>query len=247
MQHPTLILNRYQIEFFEHHGYLSLSAITTPEEMDSMRAIYDRLFSSGAGRADGNWLELAGSSEETRSTLPQIMHPVRYAPELRESLYWANAMSIARQLLGDQAEFQFDHAINKPARTGAPTPWHQDEAYWDPAMEFNALSIWMPLQEATLENGCMQFVPGSHDLGVQPHHHIGNDPSTPGLEIDQIDLSRVVACPLPAGGATIHGNRSLHYTGPNQSDQPRRAYILAFSSPPRPLGQPRDFYWQKQG
>jgi ectoine hydroxylase-related dioxygenase (phytanoyl-CoA dioxygenase family) len=105
----------------------------------------------------------------------------------------------------------------------------------------------MPLQEATLENGCMQFAPGSHSLGVQPHHHIGNDPQVHGLEIDQVDLSQVAACPLPAGGATIHGSRTLHYTGPNWSDQPRRAYILAFSAPPRPLAQPRDFYWQREG
>jgi ectoine hydroxylase-related dioxygenase (phytanoyl-CoA dioxygenase family) len=146
-------------------------------------------------------------------------------------------------LLGLAADFQFDHAINKPPRTGAETPWHQDEAYWDPALEYSAFSIWMPLQEATLDNGCMQFVPDSHQLGVQPHHHIGNDPKVHGLEIDQIDASRAVACPLPAGGATIHSSQTLHYAGPNLTDQPRRAYILAFSAPPKPRAVTRSFPW----
>jgi ectoine hydroxylase-related dioxygenase (phytanoyl-CoA dioxygenase family) len=245
MLEPTVILNEIEIEFYHRHGYLSLSAITTPEEIRGLRGLYDRLFSAGKGREEGDWIDLTGTEAEgMASTLPQIMHPARYAGELKETLYWANAAAIARQLLGPSAEFQFDHAINKPPRTGAATPWHQDEAYWDPALEYSALSIWMPLQEATLDNGCMQFVPGSHQLGVQPHHHIGNDPQVHGLEIDQIDATRAVACPLPAGGATIHSSRTLHYTGANLSDQPRRAYILAFSVPPKPLESPRVFPWQ---
>jgi ectoine hydroxylase-related dioxygenase (phytanoyl-CoA dioxygenase family) len=102
----------------------------------------------------------------------------------------------------------------------------------------------MPLQPATVENGCMQFVPGSHREGVQPHHNINNDPRVHGLEIDQFDPNQAVACPIPAGGVTIHHCRTIHYAGPNQTDQPRRAYILIFAVPPVELEAPRDFYWQ---
>jgi hypothetical protein len=55
-----------------------------------------------------------------------------------------------------------------------------------------------------------------------------------------------VACELPAGGATIHSSKTLHYTGPNVSAGPRRAYILGFGVPPTPLDEPRDFYWLEQ-
>jgi ectoine hydroxylase-related dioxygenase (phytanoyl-CoA dioxygenase family) len=92
----------------------------------------------------------------------------------------------------------------------------------------------------------MQFVPGSHRQEVITHRPIGNDPRIIGLEVDAPDLSTAtaVACPIPAGGATIHHGRTLHYTGPNHSDQPRRAYILMFNTPPRKRDTPRDFYWQ---
>jgi ectoine hydroxylase-related dioxygenase (phytanoyl-CoA dioxygenase family) len=141
-----------------------------------------------------------------------------------------------------------DHAIFKPARFGAATPWHQDEAYWNPELDYTTLSVWMPLQEATVENGCMQFIPGSHKLEVLPHHCINHDPRIHGLEVDegQIDLSHPAICPLPAGGATFHLNRTFHYTGPNRSDVPRRAYILGFGRPPQPRTTPRRFLWNEQ-
>src|SRR5205085_8106879 len=126
-----------------------------------------------------------------------------------------------------------DHAILKPALHGVETPWHQDEAYWDPAFEYESMSIWISLQEATEENGCMWFVPGSHRLDVLPHHSIDNNPRIHGLEVDGADVVKAIACPLPAGGCTIHHNRTLHYTGPNRSSQPRRALILGFGLPAR--------------
>ena len=76
---------------------------------------------------------------------------------------------------------------------------HQDEAYWSPKKNNRSISIWIPLQEATLENGCMQFIPGSHKLNILNHHSIDHNPRVQGLELDgdQADLSRAVACPLP--------------------------------------------------
>ena len=122
---------------------------------------------------------------------------------------------------------------------GAETPWHQDEAYWDPAYAYEALSIWMPLQEATLENGCMQFIPGSHRLEVLPHQSIGNDPRVHGLVTDKVNPAQAVACPISAGCCTVHHCRTLHYAGPNRSPEPRRAYILTFRLPPKPCDKPR--------
>ncbi len=103
----------------------------------------------------------------------------------------------------------------------------------------------MPLQEATPENGCMYFLPGTHRWEVRPHHPIGDDPRVHGLQIDvDVDMSATVACPLPPGGATFHYSRTLHYTPPNRSSVPRRAYILGFGAPSRKHESPRDFYWQ---
>jgi ectoine hydroxylase-related dioxygenase (phytanoyl-CoA dioxygenase family) len=245
---PTISITPEQVEFFHQNGYLAIPAITTPEEVAFVREVYDRLFATRAGRDEGNQFDLAGTDEEGKeAALPQILNPVKYAPELRDTLMRANALHISRQLLGDEATPRGEHAILKPARHGAPTPWHQDEAYWGADLDYESLSVWIPLQPATLENGCMQFVPGTHKWEVQPHHCINNDPRIHGLEIDEApDESKIAICPLPAGGATFHLSRTMHYTAPNLSDEPRRAYILGFGLNPRPRTQPRDFYWNTQ-
>lgn len=241
---PSVELTSEQIAFYHREGYLAIDAITTQEEVAWLREIYDRLFAMKAGREEGNQFDLAGTDVEgTEAALPQILSPSRYAPELKEGLFRINALHIARQLLGTGVIAQGEHAIFKPAHTGAATPWHQDEAYWNPNLEYHAFSLWIPLQEATLENGCMQFVPRSQNREILPHHTIGNDPRIHGLEVDEADTSLAVACPLPGGGATIHHNRTLHYTGPNRSDIPRRALILGFGLPPTPRKEPRTFYW----
>lgn len=242
---PTVVLTPEQIAGYHRDGYLALPAITTPQEVAWLREIYDRLMAQRAGREQGNQFDLAGTDAEgAEATLPQILNPSAYAPELKEGLYRVNALAIARQLLGPTAEPRGEHAIFKPARTGAETPWHQDEAYWDPTLAYESLSIWIPLQEATLENGCLQFVPGSQRTQVLSHHSINDDPRIHGLEVaDVVDTAGAVACPIPAGGATIHHNRILHYAGPNTSDIPRRAYILMFGQPPRPQTETRAFPW----
>jgi ectoine hydroxylase-related dioxygenase (phytanoyl-CoA dioxygenase family) len=249
MSEATLTLTADQIAFFQREGFLTIPAITTAEEVEKLRGIYDHLFDIKAGRQEGNHLDLSTPDEDDQAAaLPQILNPAKYAPELLNTVFRANALAIARQLLGPEADFRGEHAIRKPPRTGAETPWHQDEAYWQPELEYNDLSIWIPLQEATLENGCMQFVPGSHTQEVLPHHSIGHDPRIVGLEADGAEAlaAKAVACPIPPGGATVHHCRTLHYTGPNRSDGPRRAYILGFGTPPKSRPVARDFYWLVQ-
>ena len=126
------------------------------------------------------------------ATLPQILGPPRYAPELNDFFFKKNAGSIAEQLLGGECSGG-DHAILKPAGYGASTPWHQDEAYWNPELVYQSLSIWMPLQDATVESGCMQFVPRSHRRGIVTHRPINNDPRVHGLEVEEFDEAEVIA------------------------------------------------------
>jgi ectoine hydroxylase-related dioxygenase (phytanoyl-CoA dioxygenase family) len=246
---PTIKVSDEQIAFFRREGYLAIPAITTREEIAVLRDIYDRLFQSKAGREEGNQFDLGGANEDGKAaSLPQILNPVKYAPELQDTLFRANAAAISRQLLGENCQAGGEHAILKPARHGIETPWHQDEAYWNPALDYTSLSVWMPLQEATLQNGCLQFVPRSQNMLVHPHHPINNDPRIHGLEIDNPGKfsQGAAACPLPPGGATFHYSRTLHYAGANRSDIPRRAYILGFGLPSTPRAEPRDFYWNTQ-
>jgi len=249
-QTPTIQLTDEQIRFYREEGYLVIDQISTPEELAALREIYDRLFSERAGRERGDQFDLAGSDEEGKEAkLPQILGPSNYAPEMLNTLAWANAGAITAQLWGAEAAYRGDHAILKPAGYGSPTPWHQDEAYWDPSVNHQSLSIWMPLQDVDASAGCLHFVPHSHEGEVLPHRPIGGDARVHGLELDPaapVDLSTAVGVPLKAGGCTIHSQRTLHYAPANTSDTPRRAWIMMASQPTTPRKVPHDYYWQAQ-
>lgn len=242
MAGPTVHLGEEQIRQYHDRGFLRIEGITSEEEIEQLIDIYDRLFTEDTSQAERK--ELAATDEEGNETLPQVLGPSEYAPELLETQYYENAAAIAEQLLGEDVEQRGDHAIRKPARSGAETPWHQDEAYWDPAKQYEAMSFWLPLGEATVESGCMQFVPGSHEQAVLPHHQGDAE----GLAVDDVDqqVSDVTACELPPGGATVHDSKTLHYTGPNRTEEPRRAYILGFGLPAEERDEPREFHWQEE-
>jgi hypothetical protein len=176
------------------------------------------------------------------------MNPVNYAPQLRDTLFRVNALAIAKQLLGAEAAPFFEHAILKPPHGGPATPWHQDEAYRvEPNFDCRQLSFWMPLLDVTLGSGCMQFIPGSNRGEVLTHRSANNDPRNHAYECcGDFNPADAVACPLPAGGCTIHDGRTLHYTGPNASGVPRWAYILAFDLPPRARTEKYSFPWSQK-
>ncbi len=244
--HKMLKLSADQIDAYHRDGFLALDELVREEEVVWMREVYDRLFATRAGRERGDQFDLGGEDREgVEPVLPQILSPSSYAPELLSGQYRQTADSVIKQLLGPSGSLGGDHAINKPARIGAATPWHQDEAYWDPSLDYNSLSIWIPLQEATIENGCMWFIPGSQKWEVHPHQPIGNNPKVHGLEMLEVDTSTAVACPLPSGGCTIHHNRTAHYTGPNLSDAPRRALILGGGVAATKRTDDRRFPWNE--
>lgn len=240
-------LTAEMIARFHTVGFLSVEEpIVGAGEIDRLRAIYDRMFEERAGRDEGNQFDLAGVDDDERPpVLSQILHPQLYHPELAGPALEAVSV-IARQLLGPEARTEIFHAILKPGGIGAPTPWHQDEAYWDPAKQYRSISIWMPLQEATLDNGCLWFEEGSHEWDVLPHRSIGGDVRVHGLElVDPGVISRPVACPLPPGGVTIHRNRTAHHAGPNRTGAPRRALIFSATLPDRPFVGERRFVWNE--
>jgi Phytanoyl-CoA dioxygenase (PhyH) len=227
---------------FERDGFLRLEALTDDAEVEVLLGLYDELFRRDGGFDAGDRIEL--NADVAHSPLPQVVNPERYAPRLVEGAAYRNAQEIARQLLGSDCAPTGNHAILKPARIGGETPWHQDEAYWDPRYAHRAISIWLALQPATLENGCMRFVPGSHRGPVLPHELI--DADSHGLRLSgTLPDVEDVTCELPAAGATVHEGRTLHAAGPNRSGQPRRALVFGFGLAPVLLDTPNHYPWQR--
>jgi hypothetical protein len=219
------------IDFFEENGFLVVPQITTQEELDWLTKVFLAVIDDNAGTG------VFEPGRELGQTLPaqiqQSIGPELMIPELLETTFRRNAMHFASAFLGVPEErlTTWGHMIRKPARSNRPAPWHQDQAYWHPELDYHALGSWLPLHDVSVERGCMQFIPGSHKTGLRNHGFIG-DPVSNLLIADDVDASGAVPCPLPAGGATFHHHLTLHYTEPNSTDLDRLAFPMEFQVMP---------------
>jgi ectoine hydroxylase-related dioxygenase (phytanoyl-CoA dioxygenase family) len=226
-------------------GYLVIDRITDDAEVSRIRLICEALFDKKVGYEEGQYFNMVGADDDDAGPkLPQILHPRIYAPELRRTRFFANAQALARQLLGPKARFGFDHVIKKPAFDGAATPWHQDEAFRDPAYDYDEISIWLPLQDVDERNGCMEYIPGVDPGGVLPHRSPSGDTSVHGVEcFAGFDPRDKVVCALRVGACVVHTGRTVHGAGANHTDAPRFAYVLVFDLPRRRRTTQRKFPW----
>ncbi|MEA3056810.1 MAG: hypothetical protein QOD30_2242 [Actinomycetota bacterium] len=230
------------VDFFHDNGYLVVDRITTDEELEWLTKVF-----LAAMDDEGTGVVFEPGRERDQEGPPQIQQTI--TPELRfpallETTYKRNARKFAAALL-DVPEKQLSswgHMIRKPALKSRAAPWHQDEAYWRPELTYHALGVWLPLHDVSVERGAMQFIPGSHKGELLMHHHVG-DPAGNLLEAERVDASSAVPCPLPAGGATFHHHRTLHYTAPNTTNDDRLAYPMEFQLPPERRPEPIERPW----
>jgi hypothetical protein len=237
IEKPTLDVPVISAEGFARDGFLSIESLTTLEDIELIRSLLDPLFDKFDSLGD-RAVDLAGPREPGMALRsPEVNEALILEPRLRQTKTYARCREIARLLLGVPVGYQFDHAIFKPPHNQTSTPWHQDEAYSAAPIPLRSVHFWIPLQPATVSNGCMWFVPGSNRGPLFPHHVASkrfkdaNAPTTAAtLAADNVDDSTAVACPLPTGGATVHHPLTLHYTGANQSDEYRKVWILHFGA-----------------
>jgi hypothetical protein len=228
-------------------GFLAITELVPLSEVEMIRRTLIKLYEQNTGFKEGNQFDALGLDDANApKRFPQILRPSNYAPSLKKTTFHRLANEMAREVLGPGAEFSADMALFKPPGSGAATPWHQDEAFRDPDFDYQQLTFWLALQKTDQSNGCMEFIPGSHEGPILRHGPPGGDYRLHALEcIDHFDPSTAVACALPAGGCTIHTAKTLHGTGPNRSDQLRVAYTLLFDVVPSRRVAPRDFPWQR--
>ncbi len=177
-------------------------------------------------------------------TAPLIWHSVQAGEPV---------LSVVRQFLGDDLLIKFNSCFIKPARTGSPTPWHQDNALWRDG-ETEPFNCWIAIDPATRENGCMQFVPGTHTGPI--HQHVMASPKSIHAElppevvreaIGKHGLHYIEAQP---GDMVCWHSSLFHYSPANPSDHGRIAIAGVFTTPSIAdrSKQPRTFLWcMKQG
>jgi ectoine hydroxylase-related dioxygenase (phytanoyl-CoA dioxygenase family) len=239
-----------QVDEFRTRGFIQVERITSDEELVWLRDVYDALFNEKRGSYHGGYFDLTRPYDrDGEDLLPQIIAPEIRFPELKETCFWKNGAKLARELLGVDDVRGWGHMIRKPARIGDSLPWHQDEAYWEPTHDYRALGCWMPLDNATVESGCMSMIPGSHLGDIVAHRHLNDDPTVEGLETvtPPARAAEAVSLPTSAGGAVLHHCRMLHMSGPNVSDHVRRAYANEWQTQPVKRAVPHVRPWQVEG
>ncbi len=116
-----------------------------------------------------------------------------------------------------------------PGVAAGAVPWHQDKSYWPDANVNPVITVWIPLVDATLENGCLHIWPRTHTSRVLPWHS-ETITGTGYTEIDAEHLKQIeaIALPLETGGAILFNDRCIHMSTPNRSKQVRWSVDLRY-------------------
>jgi len=241
-ENPIYTVPEAKRDAFDRDGFIRLDNVISESELDWYRDRYDAMFSD-----ESEIKQLGGKDDSGRASLPQILAPHKKDPEFFEQPYIKRLEGIAKQLLGPEAALKFDHMILKPAGYGAPTPWHQDQAYHQPEYRFKNINFWLPLESVDVEGGCMQYVRHTYGGAIVPHRFLEPGVNTTAMVADNQDywMANATPLPCPAGSVCLHMSYCMHYAGPNLTKTPRRAYIVIFGVDTEPLDQPFELPWQK--
>jgi ectoine hydroxylase-related dioxygenase (phytanoyl-CoA dioxygenase family) len=225
-----------QIEFYQTNGFVAIESFLDSEELETWRATTDE--------AVAHRLEAAktakGWGEDANSLSNQGDQDNYYAQVFTQCVRLADTHDGMNRLmldprLGEAAgklaqvdgiRIWHDQALIKPP-FGNPTAWHLDNPYWSFSSP-DSLSIWVALDDATLANGCMWYLPGTHKTARFDNVGIGQnqrDLFKVYPEWEQID-SVSVAC--PAGSAVFHNGLAAHGAGANMTRGQRRAMTCAY-------------------
>ena len=133
-------------------------------------------------------------------------------------------------VVGDDVVLWGCHVFCKPAREGYETPWHQDGHYW-PIRPLANCTVWVALEESTVENGCLRVIPRSH-IGQQLHEHLHEDRSdltlNQRLTSDAFDEATAVDIKLRPGQMSLHDVFMIHGAAANRSNKRRTGVALRY-------------------
>ncbi|GAA1607688.1 hypothetical protein GCM10009804_74540 [Kribbella hippodromi] len=165
--------------------------------------------------------------EYYQTVFVQRLNLWKTSPAVRELVLDSRIGRLAAELAGvDGIRLFHDQALFKQP-WGSPTSWHTDLPYWSFANPA-ALSMWIALDDATPQNGCLSFIPGSQRVQRYETPSIGKDLGALFVSFPEwADIEPAVAA-MPAGSASFHNAFTAHGAGANMTNRPRRAMTLQF-------------------
>jgi ectoine hydroxylase-related dioxygenase (phytanoyl-CoA dioxygenase family) len=218
-----------QVAFYRENGYLAGIRILTDAQIERLRHELAELFNP---QHVGHELWYEYHSNESANPNTVLFHALgawRIRPCLHDVL-WHPAFTVpASQLLEGAVRFWHDQLFCKPARHGGVVAWHQDYSYWTRTRPMAHLTCWIGLDDSTRENGCVHYVPRSHNWPLLPITGLaGNMEAIRQVLNDEQweQFTHPVAVELKKGECSFHHPLMVHGSFENRTDRPRRAVVV---------------------
>lgn len=226
------MLTQEQVREFDERGFLQVGKVLTDEQTAALRARLDEVMAGRSKAQPEAKRNLLGEGAE--QVVIQVVNIWEADDLFREHIYHPVICQMAAQLMRtDVVRVWHDQVQYKPPRIGGPTDWHQDHPYWPIIQPADLVSAWCALEDATIDNGCMWMVPGSHRWGPHNGGTIGTDPEgfRPTPDMSQLPSGAVVECvpcEVKAGEVMFHHCLTWHGSPPNRSERGRPAIAVHY-------------------
>ena len=248
-------LTEQQLAFFREEGYLLVDDAVDPTVLQPLLAELDESIGAfaRAALADGR-LSDAHADEPFERRLDalalQLADPApllalgrgkQRTPGMFRIYTDSVLLDIVESVIGPEilAHPQFNIRAKRPHQDEGVVPWHQDLGYLQPdAAETFMVNFWIPLVDATRENGCMEVIAGSHRAPLLDHERgMGPAGNFKGVIDEQLPDGEHVLCPVRVGGVLLTQHKTMHRSLPNVSDHIRWSLDLRYSHPDLPTGR----------
>ena len=227
-------VDQNQIKFYRENGFVVIEDFLSREELEHwretvMNAVRNRKGVKIPGKA-GKTGEDDGINEDAAyygKVFDQLLNLWQTDEGVKALMFDARIGELAARLAGaDGIRIWHDQALFKRPWAN-PTSWHLDTPFWS-FSDRKALSIWIALDDATLENGCLFFIPGSYKETEFENKGIGKNMDSIFEVYPQFVHTRAVAAPMKAGSCSFHNGLTIHGANANMTNGFRRAMTCAY-------------------
>ena len=227
-------LNQEQIQRYEDNGFVVIENFLSPDELAHWRQAVNSAVEERAGiKIPGKDIktgEADGINEDAdyfAKVFDQLLNLWQTNESVKGLMIDERIGKMAAQLSGANGiRIWHDQALIKRPWAN-PTAWHLDTPFWS-FSDRRAISIWVALDDATLENGCLFFLPGSHKVTNFDKITIGRNMDGIFEVYPQLKNSKSVAAPMKAGSCSFHNGLTIHGANANMTNGFRRAMTCAY-------------------